>query len=76
MARSAVASTVNVGKRPTTPEKGKPFRLHALLPGDLVREVDAIARQLTAEDAYKRPVTRTDALVLLLAEAVAARSKK
>lgn len=75
MARSAVASTA-VGKRPTTPEKGKPFRLHALLPGDLVREVDVIAKQLTAEDPYKRLVTRTDAIVTLLAEAIAARAKK
>lgn len=76
MAKGAVGYRSDMGRKPTTPKEGEPFRLHVLLPGKLVLDIDAIAVQLKERDPYKRVVTRTDALVMLLSEAIKARKGK
>lgn len=65
-----------VGRKPAKPKKGEPFRLHIILPGEVVEEVDAITDQLRSEDPYQRSVTRTDALRILITEAVKARRER
>jgi hypothetical protein len=65
-----------VGRTPGKPKKGVPYRLHIILPGEVVEDVDALVGQLKSEDPYGRNVTRTDAIRVLITEAVRARKKK
>lgn len=75
MTQTAVSSR-SVARRPNKPKKGEPFRLNLVLPGELVAEVDNLAEQLKSSDVYKRDVSRTDAIKVLLRDALDARAKR
>jgi hypothetical protein len=59
-------------RRPNKAPKGSkaPIRVNYYLPGDLIARVDRYAAKLEAEDALERQVTRTDAIRVLLADAL------
>ena len=76
MAHSEVASPTSVGRKPSKPRKNEPFRMHIVLPGDLVSDVDAVVEQIQAADPLRRDVTRTYAISVLLTEAIKARKPK
>jgi hypothetical protein len=67
MAQAAVASR-SVANTPNKPEKGKPFRVHLYLPGDLVVLIDEYAA--TVRHGWAEGITRTKAIEILLAEAL------
>lgn len=50
--------------------RDKPVRVNTYLPEALVTRIDEYVEKLTATDPYKRPVTRTDAIRLLVTEAL------
>jgi hypothetical protein len=50
--------------------------MHIVLPGELVEEVDALAKRLKTEDPYSREVTRTDAIKILVVDGLRARRAK
>lgn len=59
-----------VARQPKQPKPGEAHRLHIILPGELVEEIDRIAEQMTAA----RPgmtVTRTDVARIAINEFVA-----
>jgi hypothetical protein len=66
MVQNAVASR-HVPPKAKKPKGKKPIRVNYYLPVDLVTRVDTYAAKLAAEDKLGRPVTRTDAIRLLIA---------
>lgn len=57
-------------RKPKKPRGKAPVRVNYYLPGELVTRIDAYAEKLAAEDPLGRPVTRTDAIRLLIADAL------
>lgn len=66
----------SVARKPNKPKKGEPYRMHIILGGDLVLDLDAYIKQLEAADAYGRGVTRTDAIKMLVVDGLRDRLKK
>jgi hypothetical protein len=62
-------------RRPSKPKKGEPFRMHIVLPGEMVMKIDEVVDGLKMHDPFL-DVTRTYAVKVLLDEALKARSKK
>lgn len=67
MTHAAIASRT-VPKPPTKPKKGEPFKLHVILPGELVDLIDSYAKKMTRDTPFERPRTRTDAMKAILVE--------
>jgi len=61
-----------VPKPASKPKKGESFKLHTILPGELVELIDAHARKLTKAAPFDRPRTRTDAMKAILVEGLRA----
>jgi len=73
MTHPEVASK-RVTRTPTKPKKGTPHRLHLIVDGGLVELIDRVAAEMTkAEPFASSPKTRTDAIKVLLVEALRAR---
>lgn len=70
MAHENVATSRDPVARKANPAKEKPVRMQVIFPADLVKLVDAYARQMTAENPFARPATRTDALKALVVDAL------
>ncbi len=69
-----VQSEIGSRRLPRKPNKAKgkaPIRVNYYLPGELVARIDRYAAKLAAEDALGRSVTRTDAIRLLIQDALA-----
>jgi hypothetical protein len=69
MAQTTVRSR-RLPRRPNKPKGKAPIRINYYLPGELVARIDAYAAKLAADDALGRPVTRTDAIRVLIADAL------
>jgi hypothetical protein len=69
MVQNGLASR-RVPRRPNKPKGKAPIRVNYYLPGDLVARVDRYAAKLAAGDPLGRPVTRTDALRILVTDAL------
>lgn len=69
MVQNAVTSR-RLPRRPNKPRGKAPIRVNTHLPGELVARIDRYAEKLAAADALGRPVTRTDAIRTLIAEAL------
>jgi hypothetical protein len=67
MTHAAIASRA-VPKPTTKPKKGEPFKLHVILPGEMVDMIDAYAKKMTRDMPFERPRTRTDAMKAVLVE--------
>jgi hypothetical protein len=65
-----------VARKPNKPRKGEPYRMHIILPGDLVLDLDEYIKQLESSDAYGRTTTRTDAIKMLVVDGLRDRLKK
>ncbi len=68
----SAVSSLPVGRKPGKAKPGKPYRLNLVLPGELVIAVDGLSEKLKEENRGL-PVTRTDAIRMLLDEAIKAR---
>ncbi len=71
MSHPAVASRA-VPKPPTKPKKGEPFKMHVILPGEMVEMLDNYAKKMTRDAPFERPLTRTDAMKAILVEGMKA----
>jgi hypothetical protein len=68
-----VLSAVTSRRLPPKAKKArgkKPIRVNYYLRPELVARIDVYAEQLAKQDPLGRPVTRTDAIRLLLADAL------
>lgn len=61
-------TSARLPRRPNKAKGKKPIRVNTHLPVDLVARIDRYAEKLAAADATGRPVTRTDAIRLLVAD--------
>ena len=64
----AAISSRSVAKPTTKPKKGEPFKLHVILPGEMVDMIDAYAKKMTQAAPFGRAQTRTDAMKAILVE--------
>ncbi len=78
---SAKAGVASAGLMPRKPRKIKPTetgRIHIsfLLDAETAKEIDAFAERLASDDRYGRSYTRTDALRVLIRDALDALKTK
>ncbi len=60
-----------VTRPPKKPRKGEPFRMHLILPAEMVELIDRVAQELGREvNPWAPPATRTEAVSVLLTEAL------
>jgi hypothetical protein len=67
MAHGAISSR-QMPRQPNKPKKGEPYRMHIILPSELVELIDRFAEQTGESDYFSSPRSRTEAIKILLVD--------